>query len=57
MNSRTDWNANLYLRFEDERTRPSVDLIQRVRLDAPRRPSHQDGHDLPGIRSTTPGLR
>lgn len=37
MNARTDWNADLYLRFEDERTRPSVDLIQRVRLGAPRR--------------------
>jgi trans-aconitate 2-methyltransferase len=37
MNARADWNANLYLRFEDERTRPSVDLIQRVRLDRPSR--------------------
>jgi len=37
MNARADWNADLYLRFEDERTRPSVDLIQRVRLDAPSR--------------------
>ncbi len=32
-----DWNADLYLRFEDERTRPSIDLIQRVRLDQPTR--------------------
>lgn len=37
MNARPDWNADLYLRFEDERTRPSVDLIQRVALDAPGR--------------------
>lgn len=35
MTTRADWNADLYLRFEDERTRPSIDLIQRVRLDAP----------------------
>lgn len=37
MPSKTDWNADQYLRFEDERTRPSIDLIQRVRLDAPER--------------------
>jgi trans-aconitate 2-methyltransferase len=37
MNARPDWNADLYLRFEDERTRPSIDLIQRVRLEAPSR--------------------
>jgi trans-aconitate 2-methyltransferase len=37
MTERADWNADLYLRFEDERTRPSLDLIQRVRLDQPSR--------------------
>jgi trans-aconitate 2-methyltransferase len=37
MTTRADWNADLYLRFEDERTRPSIDLIQRVRFDAPSR--------------------
>ncbi len=37
MSTRADWNADLYLRFEDERTRPSIDLIQRVKLDAPSR--------------------
>ncbi|KRE18231.1 trans-aconitate methyltransferase [Bosea sp. Root381] len=37
MPSHVDWNAEQYLRFEDERTRPSIDLIQRVRLADARR--------------------
>lgn len=37
MNARPDWNAEQYLRFEDERTRPSIDLIARVRLSDPKR--------------------
>lgn len=37
MNTRVDWDAEQYLRFEDERTRPSIDLIQRVRLERPER--------------------
>lgn len=35
MAAKVDWDADQYLRFEDERTRPSLDLIQRVRLEAP----------------------
>ncbi len=35
MATKVDWDADQYLRFEDERTRPSLDLIQRVNLDAP----------------------
>lgn len=37
MTARVDWDANQYLRFEDERTRPSIDLIGRVGLTAPAR--------------------
>ena len=37
MTGKVDWDANQYLRFEDERTRPPLDLIQRVRLADPQR--------------------
>ena len=37
MNAKPDWDAAQYLRFEDERTRPSVDLLARVSLKQPRR--------------------
>ena len=32
----SDWNPTLYSRFEDERTRPAVELLARVPLEAPR---------------------
>lgn len=31
-----DWNPALYIRFEDERTRPAAELLARVQLDRPR---------------------
>ncbi len=29
------WDANLYLKFGDERTQPAIDLVSRVNLEAP----------------------
>lgn len=31
----SDWNPSLYLKFSNERTQPSLDLIARIALDAP----------------------
>ncbi len=33
----TDWNAKHYLRFGNERTRPSIDLVSQIRVEAPRK--------------------
>lgn len=33
----SEWNAVQYLKFGDERTRPSLDLVSRIELDSPKR--------------------
>jgi len=33
----SDWNPQLYTRFEDERTRPAAELLARVTIEHPRR--------------------
>jgi hypothetical protein len=30
-----EWDSELYLRYEQERTQPSIDLVQRIPLEAP----------------------
>jgi trans-aconitate 2-methyltransferase len=32
-----DWNPNLYLKFDKERTQPSIDLVSRIEYDNPAR--------------------
>ncbi len=32
-----DWNANQYLKFKNERTQPSIDLVNRIRLENPKK--------------------
>jgi trans-aconitate 2-methyltransferase len=33
----TDWNPSLYLKFDKERTQPSIDLVSRIKIDHPSR--------------------
>ena len=33
----SQWDAGIYLKFASERTQPSIDLIQRIKLSAPQR--------------------
>ncbi len=33
--TKTDWNASHYLRYGDERTRPSVDLVAKIKVESP----------------------
>lgn len=33
----SDWNSKQYMRFEIQRTQPSIDLINRIELNAPAR--------------------
>ena len=30
-----EWNSELYLRYERERTQPSLDLVSRISLESP----------------------
>jgi len=33
----SDWNSNQYLKFKKERTQPSIDLVNRITIDNPKR--------------------
>ena len=45
----SDWNPDLYRRFEDERTRPARELLARVVLNEPKLI-----YDLGSLRSPPP---
>jgi trans-aconitate 2-methyltransferase len=30
-----DWNPDLYLKFDKERTQPAIDLVSRIKFDRP----------------------
>ena len=32
MKHKTDWNPDLYLRYKNERTQPSIDLVNRINI-------------------------
>ena len=44
-----EWDSELYLRYEQERTQPSLDLARRIPLKPPRR-SSISGADLGTVR-------
>jgi trans-aconitate 2-methyltransferase len=31
-----DWNPDQYLKFKNERTQPSMDLVSRIRIEEPK---------------------
>ena len=33
--NKKDWNPDLYLKFDRERTQPSIDLVSRIKIDHP----------------------
>ena len=33
----SDWNSKQYLKFEKQRTQPSIDLANRIAVESPRR--------------------
>ena len=58
METNKDWNPGLYLKFEEERTRPSRDLVARIDLPAPGRildVGCGPGNGTPGILAKWPG--
>lgn len=37
MNTTQDWNPELYLKFEEERTQPAIDLASRIKVENPKK--------------------